>query len=102
MKTRILTPSKEIDTNRAARNRHSQYQFPTAGEQFASSVIATHQQIAPMYVNLTRSFAYWRAAGGTAENEGGRITPQIRAGGPLGDDPSNDDPDGCQGICPCH
>lgn len=65
MKAHLLTLSKEIDINRAARNRHLQYEFLTHGEHLASSVLATYPQETPMHVDLTRLFTYEKAAGDT-------------------------------------
>lgn len=73
MSTRILTLSKAIETNKAARNRHLQYLFLTAGEQLVSSVLVIYQQVTPMHVDLMRSFAYWRAVDGTRGNGGGKF-----------------------------
>lgn len=45
MRPQMLTLSKEINTNRAARNHHSQYQFLTVDEQLTSSVLTIYQQV---------------------------------------------------------
>lgn len=102
MKTHILTLSNEIDTSRAARNRHSQYQFLTAGGRLALSVGANNQQATPMHVDLMRFFAYERASDGRGENGGGGVSARVRACGPSGDDSSIDDSDSDRRFCSDH